>query len=429
MYSFEEKVFIVWGGNKPLADKVAKRLSDKGTITQVGGDVSGENDTYYLGPNVIRQMDECSRAIILAQPEMDAGGRYKFRENLMFEWGYLLNRLPPGAIAVYIVGADRSSLPADLQGAYASVVPAAHISISAQSAWISSHYRKTVPPLDGFSVFDMLLNWDHWKSFIDRQIDGSAAPRPKLFRRVLANMFLPALYADDLDYCRSVLSRIDHRGDVDTEYLIVGREFVEYFQTTRKIGTKFQRGQFQGMKIKVSNLAGHHDGYLVALVRHLMGLCLMNEAFIAKEAGDQVERLRLLGYAITHLQHAVEQFENADIDPRTAEIWLGYTLNTLGKCLFERGELRECENLLQQSIHHRTNTQRGLASARAQRIYENYLAESFIHIMRFRTVVKVHDDEALRETLAEIDAMRDQVGGHVWRLMERELQRLRPEPP
>jgi hypothetical protein len=113
-----EKVFIVWGGNKPLADIVSAKLSERGFDGVVGG---GTPTDMYIGTQIFSQINQCTRAIILVQNvHQDLTG--VFSNNLMFEWGYLTAKMDPRKLHVFLIGESQKSLPSDLAGIWASEI-------------------------------------------------------------------------------------------------------------------------------------------------------------------------------------------------------------------------------------------------------------------------------------------------------------------
>lgn len=104
-----EKIFIAWGGNYTLAERVAKRLIKYKLDVIIGG---GKQETMFLGEQIINQMNSCNQAIILAQNFNRKG----FKPNLMFEWGYLVSHLQHKDIAVALIDEEREKLPSDLLG-------------------------------------------------------------------------------------------------------------------------------------------------------------------------------------------------------------------------------------------------------------------------------------------------------------------------
>ncbi|AOF89230.1 TIR domain-containing protein [Sinorhizobium sp. RAC02] len=248
MYHLNEKIFIVWGGNQELAKSVARRLSGSSIDTIVGGNSQSIDDNYFLGPRVIEQMNSASRAIILAEPAQDITGRYYFRENLMFEWGYLINRLPKGAITVYIIGADRNSLPSDLQGANTEVCPTLIKGIPKLASWICKDYKSNKIIDENFSAFDLLINWPSWRAFFYNQINNTESPRPNLFKRALLTSYLPAYYSEDIEFYEKILSILNSSREQVDPYLILAHNIAQYMKLSRRRSPPFNRGDFNDLK-------------------------------------------------------------------------------------------------------------------------------------------------------------------------------------
>ena len=96
-------VFIVWGGNKELADKVSEKIKDmKEFNIQVGGD---DPDSLFIGTAVLSQIRMSSVSI-----------------NLMFEWGYIIAGFKSKNVHVFLIDMDEKDLPSDLRGSWAKTV-------------------------------------------------------------------------------------------------------------------------------------------------------------------------------------------------------------------------------------------------------------------------------------------------------------------
>jgi len=118
-----EKVFIAWGGNQTLAKAVSSELSQgTGFAPVVGG---GKQIDLFVGTQVFSQINACTRAIILAQDTNNAksaASGINLNDNMMFEWGYLMGRLAPNKIHVFLIGLSIRDLPSDLAGSWASEI-------------------------------------------------------------------------------------------------------------------------------------------------------------------------------------------------------------------------------------------------------------------------------------------------------------------
>ena len=111
-----EKIFVAWAGNQPLANLVGSELNKCGFEAIVGG---GLPTDLFVGTQIFSQINQCTRAIILAETRMDSN---YFSGNLMFEWGYLTAKMDPRKLHVFLIGESKKSLPSDLAGIWASEI-------------------------------------------------------------------------------------------------------------------------------------------------------------------------------------------------------------------------------------------------------------------------------------------------------------------
>ena len=113
-------VFIVWGGNKELADRVSEKIQDHNEFNvQVGGE---EPNALFIGTTVLQQIQMSSIAIILVQNSDKTGNGYMFRPNLMFEWGYIIANFKPKNVHVFLMDMEEKNLPSDLRGSWAKTI-------------------------------------------------------------------------------------------------------------------------------------------------------------------------------------------------------------------------------------------------------------------------------------------------------------------
>ena len=74
-------VFIVWGGNKELADRVSEKIQEhKEFNVQIGGE---DPNSLFIGTTVLQQIQMSSIAIILVQNSDKTGNGYMFRPKVM----------------------------------------------------------------------------------------------------------------------------------------------------------------------------------------------------------------------------------------------------------------------------------------------------------------------------------------------------------
>jgi DNA polymerase III delta prime subunit len=113
-----EKVFIAWGGNQPLANFIGIKLKQYGFNGVVGGGVPTD---MFIGTQIISQINQCTRAIILLENKYQ-DLNFDFSNNLMFEWGYLTAKVDPRKLHIFLIGVSRKNLPSDLSGIWATEI-------------------------------------------------------------------------------------------------------------------------------------------------------------------------------------------------------------------------------------------------------------------------------------------------------------------
>jgi tetratricopeptide (TPR) repeat protein len=410
----------VWGGNLKLARKTAQLGSDPNTDTIVGGNVLSMDDDYFIGPRVIKQMNESSDAIILAAPVYDSNEeRYKFRENLMFEWGYLKNRLPNNNLFVYIIGADRNCLPSDLQGAFIEVVPN-HLSSDASIAsWIVKNFRKK-PHFAEFSAFDLLLDWPSWQRIFERQVSMDDAPRPELFGRALISALPPVLYSENLDWYGKIIAELGPSAGNGNPYVRLSQSLYEYSSKVRG-SSEFSPGYFTNLKRQFSHISGNSDKFLASVASNFMGLCMRHEAELVRQR--RVDFRRYTEYAIKHFEKSISGFDSIEIDNRTLSLWKAYGYSNLSRAYSMKGDLENSINYIDKSINERLFVLDNLSTSRSTRIHNSYLAEYYI-VRAWRCLLVGRRDAEFRDAVKEIKRRKEYCGGYVWEMLEREIKRV-----
>jgi len=418
-YSFKRRVFIAWGGNRELAIKVAQLVRDRHIDVIVGGEYLATDDEFHVGARVIAQMKDATDAIILAMPEKAYNGkRDRFRENLMFEFGYLLNRLSPTNISVCVTEGGKSGLPSDLHGATTFVIPENIKSEASKASYIAKVFKQKDNRAK-FIAFDLFADWPKWWSFIERQLTGDEAPQPQLLGRVLVSAFAPALYSEELEKYSRLLRFIDPLDNGENEYVTMAKSAAEYLTTVRSDRT-FVPGDFTDIKRRFSDISGYSDKFLASVAQNFMGLCLRHEAFLAKGEDDVDTKERLLQYALEHFRKAQTYFSQAEIDDRTREIWLAYAYSNVAITMSMLGDHSGCLEYMEKSVASRSLVLKALAGSSTSRIYKSYLAEYYINCVKLARLHRVKSPE-YQNAIREVEKRKRYVGGYVWTLLEKEL--------
>ncbi len=106
-----DKYFIGWSGNQPLALELASLIEKNTKDKAIAG--GGKPKDMYIGAQVINQIQQCNYAVLLVE---DKDGQIS--PNLMFEWGYLMARLPVNNIYTFLINKRSRDLPSDLLGTW-----------------------------------------------------------------------------------------------------------------------------------------------------------------------------------------------------------------------------------------------------------------------------------------------------------------------
>ncbi|PTW58732.1 putative nucleotide-binding protein with TIR-like domain [Breoghania corrubedonensis] len=423
MYSFKNRVFVVWGGNKDLAEKVSKRLMDKVTEATVGGDLTDLDSNYYIGPRIVAQMSEASECIILVKADFDEKiERYRFRENLMFEWGFLLSRLKKGKLFVFLTNCERTALPSDLQGAFTFVVPRDAETLASQASWIVKKYKESKVK-ENFLAFDLFANWPRWRVFFERQVNGSDAPQPDLFGPALVSAFPPALYAEDLEFYGDLLNKIDRLENGQNQYVTMAISMYEYTKFARsKKDSDFNSGDFTNIKRKFSFISGDNDSFLASVAQQFMGLCLRHEAILANRELDYQNSCRLLDYSMQHFLKANNYFETSNIDERTKFVWLSYISANISNCFELMGQIDQSMIYMEKSLQFRQNVLSNLREEQSPFIYQSILAEYYINCLRY-SLISNKKHEEYNDIVSHIKRKEKIPGGYVWTMLLITFQR------
>lgn len=445
-YTIHNNVFIVWGGNHSLAEKIQKRLASKKIYSKVGGTANSSGETSFLGPRILKQMNECSQVIILANPNFDEDRtQANFRGNLMFEWGYLLGRLPHQKIHVYLINCERSDLPTDLHGTYTAVVPSVEILVpnknnpsmaiieTAQAKFISNdfiseQYQDTRP-----SVYSVFCEWPEWSKFAEEQLDFSIAPQPTKLRKVMRSAFIPISYDNnELVKFIKLFKKIDFTGDENCSDLIVSKGLGEYLKLTRR-GGRYKRGEFDSLKKRFSPYANQRDPIISIFVRYGMTLCLMSESFHKSHNKNESKKLR--EYAKDHAETAIDILNGVsttkidgsrkiELDEESITLISGYIYGNLGKLCFLLGDVQSAVKHYQSSIDSRQDIETRLDLSDSHHIVDIYKLETSIHRLRLMQISGYLNEESISEIENDIQNSSLQVP-HQMKAASREVERCR----
>lgn len=161
-------VFIGWGGNKTLADKVADLIINRlGDTAIVGG---GQPKDMFIGAQVIDQINRCDTALLLVE---DKDGTIS--PNIMFEWGYISAKFSVSNIHAFLLNKQSKDLPSDLMGSWVNEVSydKSELSENEVAEKIVELFIQNSKNVTVRNYFDLISNWKKTYTYLTDDIPDS----------------------------------------------------------------------------------------------------------------------------------------------------------------------------------------------------------------------------------------------------------------
>ena len=183
-------IFIGWGGNKALADKVAEIIINKtGDNAIVGG---GQPTDMFIGAQVIDQINRCDTAILLVEDKNGA-----ISPNLMFEWGYISAKFAVSNIHAFLINKQSKDLPSDLMGSWVneisfdkSLMPELDL-----AERIVNLFQQNSKNMVVRNYFDLISNWKKVYTYLTDDIPNS---NQALCEYILSGCLAAYYYQDNM---------------------------------------------------------------------------------------------------------------------------------------------------------------------------------------------------------------------------------------
>ena len=346
-------VFIAWGGDANLAQAVATVLEKHGYSTQVGGNEKDPlQKDFYLGPQVLKQLNRASRAIILAQypPEKDDKEKddksveattLTFRPNLMFEWGYLFSRLLPAYLHVFLIGIQRKGLPSDLVGIWSKEINLS--SIQEMAEIIAKCFCEEAEQVPVDPPIKAIVDWDNWKNRLKKQTTGEEAPDDIRLAAAIMHSIQPAFYYNELSFLHSLIAGIETTAKSSPELQkskeIAGAAYT-YYNLTKDPSDKPDRGELFILKASIDGSSNNIDSnstlyaWIEVIRNDFLGLCYRR---MAESVVDVQYRKEYLECAVKSFSKALELLNNMgeEIMDSYWRLWQGYVYRNLGRVYSE----------------------------------------------------------------------------------------------
>lgn len=421
MYHLREKVFIAWGGNYELAKKLSENLNQQKIENFVGGDaLNSEEAIETVSGRVFHQMQQASRAIILAEGKEKSDGTFEFRPNLMFEWGYLLGRLPRGAVTVVFIDTPREGAPSDLQGGFSLLVPDELTKTPRRARWISEQFVQQ-RLIDRYHPFDTLHSWSKAKVFLENQVNGDAAPNPELFERVILTSFLPALLTDEVyvleDFLRTIsanpLSSRSH-------HIRLTADIIKYFGLTLPKPAANCKSDMQALKRSMSSCVDAPDVYVRMIARHFMGRCLKKMAISERDTGRSRE---LMGHALYAFLKSEELLLKCKLDEQSENMWLAIIYRKVSRAAWAVGNSSKAFQYAEKCISARQDVVAHLHTSFNSQVKDAVLAEYYLSVCDYVGISRNIGFTPFKE-MADLNLRRRCVGNYWWARVNQNYTRL-----
>ena len=117
----KDKVFIIWSGDKGVANHVKTILeNDYNYVCYVGGCVENGKQMLSVGDTVINQMLYCNQAIVIFQNKSEG----QVSNNLFFELGFVISNYGMRKVHCVKHAGERIELPSDFDNAFVTGITA-----------------------------------------------------------------------------------------------------------------------------------------------------------------------------------------------------------------------------------------------------------------------------------------------------------------
>ena len=203
MKKAKEKVFIAWGGNQPLAEQVGIELKERGYEGVIGG---GNPTDMYIGNQVLSQISQCTRAIILAEPRKDMLN--SFSSNLMFEWGFLTAKIEAHKLHVFIIDESQKSLPSDLAGIWCNEIVTREKTREEVSEEIINIFEEAASRPVEIDKMKIFYNYNNLKREISEHSSFPKYSEVELAHYVLHCIEMSDYYMEEVEY-DELLSKLE----------------------------------------------------------------------------------------------------------------------------------------------------------------------------------------------------------------------------
>lgn len=407
-------VFIVWGGNRSLANKVSEKIQERNEFNViVGGD--NPND-IFIGEVVLRQIKMSSVAIILAQNSDKSGNDVLLRPNLMFEWGYISADFKAKNVHVFLMDMEERDLPSDLRGSWAKSIVTKGKSeddVAKEIADIFDHdyHEQHIPAIETFE------NWNNIKNDI-RNHTVNPLYTDREIAAIILYSFQASFYYHDIKELREWILKIKSNDSIVEKTISVVISALDYYILKEKKVHPNTGSEFNTL---IRRLSGDFDlsyedfeidKWLHIISNNFIGLCYNRLSDLDKY--NEQQKIYFLVHAKESLQKALSYLDS----DKTAEkikkendvysnIWRGYIYRNIGVVYAKLNDKENMENYLSRAADAREKSETYFSTNVSDTVLINNFKLENIMIqlerMKFTGEIDVMDMLFIREQMELID--------------------------
>ncbi len=412
MRNFDPSIFISWSGPlKPLALRLQTAFSDRDTKAVVGAEEpprTGHSYNDYFPARIITQLlRETTHAVILLMPDFQNDSRYYFRDNVMFEVGFLFAYLPSQSIFFFTIDTTHRDVPSDVQGVEITCIP--HLThddflagtdiegkLKRASEYISEQVRQKIDSSihNKVNLSQPILvfsQYSNYKAFLRTQIDSLQGPNVTRFASTLLCIATASVYADENDllyeWCKDAITRI--KTTRWQSYVMIAQNILEFYKQSDEL-TKIPL--IQKLQDLLDTLRAwerahgesllHGDSKDVFIYVYAQNYKQHLLRRIAQQREDPTERDILLNEAWDCLEGMISVLEKDReyFSDESKWLWLGFAYFQRCRCWYDMKLPADKEALAKKSIGMACDLRvrmGNLLESRANDIVEKRLAQNY----------------------------------------------------
>jgi len=382
MRNFDTNIFISWSSPlKTLAMNLKISFNNRNINAIVGAEEPNRDENSfndYFPTRILQQLrSETTHGVILLMPDFEDNSRFFFRDNVMFETGFLLAHLPNQSIFCFTIGATEKNVPSNIQGIDIQKIPQLSredlernvpneeilikacnfISDQVSQKINSSIFNK----INLAQPFDMFSKYSYHKSFLRTQIDGLQGPNVTRFASTLLCITTASAYAEEsnliYEWCKDSITQV--KTARWQSYIMIAQNILKFYKQSKEMTKNLKAKEFNDLLNSIQTWERAHEncflnkGSMDSLIylhsqnykQHLLRR-------IAHQRNNVSERKKLLDKAWNCLVGIINVINN-DKEYFSAEskwLWLGFAHFQICRCWYDMGLPEENELFARKNI-------------------------------------------------------------------------------